>query len=279
MYPVVTLGKVSRFTVPAMSLALNHDTQSSQEVIVEKEDIEKLSAYTVNSYFVSSRGLIDNITLLNCSTYDKSYLPEHIKSKLFKDYVYYDKKIITIELNNLDSNIYSYDWFRAHHAWFVFQIQLNRNESSSVHKIMLHSHSYESSTANAHGPITSSWRFGFKLHETFLLEYPYSSNCIDYVDPLNVNHSLYSCIHNSHFNLHGKIPNSLMVPASSNYTRMTHDRNIVNYCYNRYGSRPYCDSTDYQLFAIRSFSLLREPSQLNLQTMKRFVNFSPKHFS
>ena len=252
---LVILGSEGVFTLPAISLIFRYDNQTSGKNITHTEDIEQLSPSTANDLFLNTDSLIESLTLLSSVNNSKLPLPKDTLTSIMEDYIYYDKKITTIALNRLKGDAYIYNSFKSKYVNFLFKVDFIRSLkthysknplSPSLRKIMLHSHSYESSTSNGIGPLSVMDQVGFKIYRALLLKHPYSSQCIDYSDPLEKKDTLYNCIYTNHVSLYRRIPNTLIVPAISNYSRMMPDKNIIDYCYKLYGGRRYCESTEYR---------------------------------
>lgn len=97
-------------------------------------------------------------------------------------------------------------------------------------------------------------RFAIIKHESYqtkLLKDPYTSQCVDYVDPLKEENSYLSCMINEHMNLRNEIPNSIPIPIHYNVGRMDDDSDIKMKFYDLHYYRPICDDTYYQIFMDR----------------------------
>lgn len=84
------------------------------------------------------------------------------------------------------------------------------------------------------------------IYRTKLFKSPYSSRCVDYVNPLAAKHSFPSCMFRIHMKQYQKYPWDIPIPTTSNISRMVLDRKIADVCHQTYGSIRMCSQTYYQ---------------------------------
>lgn len=111
-----------------------------------------------------------------------------------------------------------------------------------------------------------------RMYKTKLLPVPYSSKCI--------NHGIYiqsECYKNMHFSKYGKYPQDIVIPSSSNVTRMAGDHDIKMKCYNKYKDVRYCDTTKY-ITRIRGKNKKSATIDIEVPDMKTSCTFFPKTF-
>ena len=110
----------------------------------------------------------------------------------------------------------------------------------------IHQNPYFVSTSKDLIPVAKNTTVRTRIHNSKLLKFPYSSQCIDYMDMLSTPNSFYGCMTNRHIASYNKLPSGLSLPISMNHSRIPTDPEILKLCHKMHNTKPFCTTTDYQ---------------------------------
>lgn len=252
---VVSLDSQKPFKLPCITFYFNYDSATSRNEFNSTIDPRILSPREVRDLFSKNITYFDDIFFKNSSTYDMQPLVPHDIHKYIGGYVLQNAFAITIEFSTIDS--LKYDWVLLRDPGPLVDINFNRSKikpryleslSSSIPFMTIHQNPYFVPTYKNLINVARNQTVKTRIHNSKLLKFPYSSQCIDYMDMLSTPNSFYGCMTNRHITKYNKLPSDLSLPISMNHSRIPTDPEILKLCHKMHNTRPFCTTTDYQPF-------------------------------
>ena len=194
----VTVGHPNTVSPPAISLSFEMSTigtiGNNTRRMFLAEPITPHSRLSMGNH-----SEIFRIQVINASRYQYDVLTMEDVVNVSDTYIWANNKLLTIGLNQLKQRDYVYDWGIVKRAAIVHVVRndIPRTEDTVPRfrfiEIILHNHRYPGDLRNRI-PLVPNYELVYSDEIiTKSLKYPYSANCIDYVDPLQSNDSPFRC--------------------------------------------------------------------------------------
>ena len=264
-YPTITVVNVMGEEVtylPSVSIVFRINDRTARNGLIsdKNESLNDMSPSTIDGHFKKIPNIVESLYIEWTNQTGEDKFTSNDISSYITPYIYKDTKVITLELGAISRDRYVYKRQQAFYSRYLFRIDfsevlklVNEREKniphyeSSIASVILHDGQYvDVETKIVHGNYSEKW-INYISSELRLLKYPYGTNCIDYIMPLQTNDSVISCIIRLHRQKHGKIPYDLTLPTCYTDSRMKADRDIINACEAHFNKQPYCKSIDYSI--------------------------------
>lgn len=245
----ISMGSPTSLNLPSLSLVFglniktskNHSTFQSYLLSSPKE---------FNENFMRKSDMIEEVELVEPDSLKWVSLKGEDLSQVFlntHEYIVQRAKVVTIDLNSIQPIKYNPHKLQVKDSFIrlVFKHDLSIRNVRSLFHLILHSGKYYEIQIDEPEFDPAQSTLCYDLTVTKLLPAPYPSDCINYADPIEDNHTWFKCIINSYPNK--TLPFYLTLPASFTTSRtLVDDSNIRKKCIQKFKSKPDCEFTYYK---------------------------------
>ena len=283
----VTMGFLKVITLPFMSIIFKLDSVSANSRFnYDQNQLKYFSAKNLSSLFKSPIELIESVSFRNPKDLmEEEGIPWIHLDNITSSFVSSQHLVLTFDLPRNGWKEIKYDGYKSTslelNARLDFRVNYKGYNKQLVNypfkAVYFHSNNYHhESVIKGHNFLKST--VSTELSRTNLLKYPYSTNCVNYVDPLTtINKTYFSCVINHHRKKYGKVPFDLTIPDNLSDLRMKLDESILEMCHEMYKSNPDCESVDYiRTFHTRTFRIGQGDVLIQLPVSETSCVYVPK---
>lgn len=253
----LSMGKPERIYLPSISLMFRYNKRTAKST-TDYEIDAFITADKLSEKFKDADNIIQSVSLPDSSDYRYTTVNmKDLKNYTFT-YIWKWRKMFTLNLNLFKP--YSYlsrklEWFfylnLTPKLGFKFDQDNNITKHTPLTTVILHTDNYIDIKQDRIALITKDAVLEPEVYRRKLLKHPYSTDCINYGDPIITKNSWFNCIVDRHIKEYGSIPSELTVPTKFNKTRGLMYLHIQNECTDKCLPRPACEKTSYELNKIQ----------------------------
>lgn len=294
-YPTITVVNMmgeETIHLPSVSIVfrMNNRTARNGLVSYRNESLNHMSPSAIDGHFKKIPNIVESLYIAWTNKTGEDKFTSNDISSYITPYIYKDTKVITFELGIISRDRYVYKRQQASSSRYLFRIDFSEalklanereknipHDESSIASVILHDSQYvDVETKIVHGNYSEKW-IKYLSSELRLLKYPYGTNCIDYIMPLQTNNSVINCIIRLHRQKYGKIPYDLTLPIYYTDSRMKANKDIISACGTRFSKEPHCKSIDYSITLYNRFNVhMKGDIHVSPHTRQTVCEYVPK---